>query len=386
MQQRSRISPHPRTLQQAYSLTRPRPAQLRKQQSEDLRVGLGLSDANDAQKPLRLAASQPLLMQPIPPKLTISRETIDIICSTSLSDIETLQGSVTTIKDGSTASDIAEPSETSLPSIASSICLPTSSTSPFPPRSLNPYRPKRLTFEERLPFSQYPPSLFSSPTWKMMWLRKREVNLDPLTFTTTLSPSESQSQCSSPFRYEAEFTGYAYRVVVDPAKCHAGIRIQCGSIVNIAQLNTREGRYVVDACQLIRDGLLFFLVHYRIGDGQGFTSTDDCHHYSFILIVPSTYSSASGSPLLQLSAKLKPTRTFLSATMINFFYSITRHLFASKVHPPDNEKTPRPSLDLDFLPLSTPQSQQYPGDFLDITDNETFANTQRKHEYWHGRF
>ena len=120
MQQHSCISPHPRTLHRAYSSLRPQPAQLCKQRSEDLRSGLGLSDANTVQKLLQLAASQPLLTQLSPPKLTVSRETIDI-CSTSFSDIKMLQGSVTTVKDGSMASDIAKPSEAPLPSIASSI-------------------------------------------------------------------------------------------------------------------------------------------------------------------------------------------------------------------------------------------------------------------------
>lgn len=219
-----------------------------------------------------------------------------------------------------------------------------------------------------------------------MWLRKQEIDLDSLTITTKLSPSGPPSLHSSHFQYETEFTGYAYHVLINPAKCHAGICIQCSSIVSIAHLNTKEGKYIVGACQLVREELLFFPVHYRIGDRQGFTSIDDSRHYSFILVVPSAYSSASRSPLLRLSAKLKPTCTSLSTTFINVFHSITHHIFAPKVHVPDHKKTPRPSLDLEFLLLPTLQSQECPGDFLDITDDETFASAQRRHKYWHGQF
>jgi len=210
-----------------------------------------------------------------------------------------------TAEDDSVAPIVVEPSITSLKSIVS---LPSTTSSlsvipsdlsppsPFPPRSFDIYRPKRLLFEKQLPFSHFPPSLFSNKTWKMMWLRRQELNLDSLTVTTALPPSKSQSRCSTPFRYEMEFTGYTYCVIIDPGKCHAGICIQCGSIVNIANLNTEEGKYVVDACQLIRDEYAFFPVHYQIGDGQGFTLADDFHHYSFSLVVLSTYCLIDKSP------------------------------------------------------------------------------------------
>src|SRR5438309_4376867 len=104
-----------------------------------------------------------------------------------------------------------------------------------------------------------------------------------------------------------EFTRYAYQVVVNLDKCHAGIHIQCSSIVNIANLNTEEGKYVVDACQLVRDKFSFFPIYYQIDDGQGFISADNYHHYSFILAVPSIYAIVTKSLLLQLLLRLKPT-------------------------------------------------------------------------------
>ena len=216
-----------------------------------------------------------------------------------------------------------------------------------------------------------------------MWLQRQEVDLDCLSFTNTLQPSNSQNLGSSPFQYKTEFTGYAYWVVVDLDKCHAGIRIQCGSIINIANLNTEEGKYVVDACQLVCDKFSFFPVHYRIGDGQGFTSADDYHHYFFILAVPSTYTKVTKSPLLQLLLKLKPTRSFLPIALLKFLLSCLCNSLTSPMRQQDQEKTPRPSLNLDFLPLPSPQPQQYSDDILDITNDESFADVRRRYDFWY---
>lgn len=393
MQQHSRVPAQPRSRQQTYplALRLPKPLEPSWQNNQDRRTGL--SEAVGAQIPLRQAVSQPLLIRRNRSDLTVSRETVNIsICSTPSSDVKTLQGSTTTAEEDSTASIIIKPiaSLTSIVSLPSTTSSPSivpsdpSPSSPFPPRSFDIHHPKRLVFEEQLPFSHYPPTLFSNKTWKTMWLRRQELDLDSLTVTTIFSPSKSQPRCSTPFRYETEFTGYAYRVVIDSGKCHAGIRIQCGSIVNIANLNTKEGKYVVDACQLIRDEFAFFPVHYRIGDGQGFTSADDSHHYSFILIVPLIYCLVNESPLLQLLSKLKPARSSHIVFMFKFLLSRLRHSFTSKA--PQHEKTPRPSLDLEFLPLPSPRSQRHPDEFLDITDDEPFANARRNYDFWHGKY
>ena len=396
MQPHPFIPAQPRSHQQTYPLLLRTPKTLKPSQRSNRDLRAGLSEAVGARVPLRQAVSQPLLARRDYPDLTVSRETVNIpICSTPSSDVKTLQGSAMTADDDSVASIVVEPSIASLKSIVS---LPSTTSSPsvvpsdlsppspFPPRSFDIYRPKRLVFERQLPFSHFPPSLFSNKTWKTMWLRRQELDLDSLTITTALPPSKSQSRCFTPFRYETEFTGYAYRVVIDPGKCHAGIRIQCGSIVNIANLNTKEGKYVVDACQLVRDEYAFFPVHYRIDDGQGFTSADDFRHYSFILVVPSTYCLVNESPLLHFLSKLKPTRSSHISLMFKLLLSRLRHSFASKAPRQDHEKTPRPSLDLEFLPLPTPQSQQHLDDFLDITDDEPFADARRRYEFWYCKY
>jgi hypothetical protein len=72
--------------------------------------------------------------------------------------------------------------------------------------------------------------------------------------------------------------------------------------------------------------------------------------------------------------------------MFKLLLSRLRHSFASKAPRQDHEKTPRPSLDLEFLPLPTPQSQQHPDDFLDITDDEPFADARRRYEFWYCKY
>src|SRR6266568_7290658 len=100
--------------------------------------------------------------------MTASRKTIDIsICSTSTSDIKTLQDSATSVNDTSLASSIV-----TKPSIALTAFFP---PSPFPPCSFETYRPKWLVFKDQLQFSHYPPALFSNKTWKVMWLRRHWI-------------------------------------------------------------------------------------------------------------------------------------------------------------------------------------------------------------------
>jgi len=396
MQQNPFIPAQPHSHQQTYPLLLRTPKTLKPSQWSNRDLRAGLSEAVGAQVPLWQAVSQPLLARQNHPDLTVSCETVNIsICSTPSSDVKTLQGSTMTAEDDSVASIIVKPSITSLKSI---ISLPSTTSSPsvvpsdlspplpFPSRSFNIYRPERLVFERQLLFSHFPPSLFSNKTWKMMWLRRQELDLDSLTITTALPPSKSQPWCSTAFQYKTEFTGYAYRVVINPGKCHAGICIQCGSIVNIANLNTDEGKYVVDVCQLVRDEYAFFPVHYWIGDGQGFTSADDFRHYSFILIVPSTYCLVNESPLLHFLSKLKPTCSSHIALMFKLFLSCLCHSFTSKAPQQDHEKTLRPLLDLEFLPLPSPQSQQHPDDFLDITDDEPFADARRRYDFWYCKY
>ena len=174
-------------------------------------------------------------------------------------------------------------------------------------------------------------------------------------------------------------------MVIDLDKCHAGIHIQCGSIVNIANLNTKKGKYVIDACQLVCNKFSFFPVYYQIGNSQGFTLVDNYHHYSFILAVPSTYAIVTKSLLLQLLLKLKPARSFLPITLLKFLLSRLCNSLTSPMRQQDQEKTPRPSLDLDFLPLPSPQSQRYSDNILDITNDKSFADAQRRYDFWYGK-
>jgi len=191
MQQHPFIPAQPRSHQQTYPLLLRTPKPLKPSQRSNKDLWAGLSEAVGAQVPLQQAVSQPLLAHRNHPDLNISCETVNIsICSTPSSNVKTLQGSTMTAEDDSVASIVVEPSIASLKSIVSPPSITSSPSivpsdqslsSPFPPRSFNIYCPKRLVFEGQLPFSHFPPSLFSNKTWKMMWLRKQELDLDLLT-------------------------------------------------------------------------------------------------------------------------------------------------------------------------------------------------------------
>lgn len=370
--QQPRISAHPRSQQQTYLLTLPKPIQFSKHRDENRRTGL--SGASEVQRSLRKTTSQPFLTRTSAPLSIVSLQCPSNLThpsstpaiSIASSDTKTLHSSTSTDKDF--PSTIAEPSASLQPS-------------PFPPRSFFAYRSKLLTFEERLSYGQYPPSHFDHVTWKKMW-SSREVDLDDLSFTIEL-PSKSRLLHSTSFRYEAEFTGYFYRVAINPTRCHSNMRIQCGTIVNVANLNTARGKYVVDACQLTRDGLSYFPVHYREYD-QAFTSADDSCHYSFVLAIPSNFTSVSDSLLLQFLLKSKPTRSYLPFAKLKYFFAPVRHCFSLRNDQENQNATPRTSTEMDFRPPSSPQSQTS-DNFLDFAEEDTPAERQRKHDFWFAR-
>ena len=338
--------------------------------------GTGLNEPEEARPPLRQVVSQPSLTRAMTPHAVFSRHPpyTSTRTTTDSSFDEKLQSSFLTIDDAPTI--ITGTTPTSSPALQ---------CSPFPPRSFTSYRPNNLTFKEKLPFSHYSPSCFPTNAWKVMW-RSPEVNLDRHSLAIKVPNQQSQTAQSTTFRYETEFTGYAYRVIVDPAKCHSGIRIQTGTIVNVANINTDEGKYVVDVCQHIRDDLCFFPVHFREYDGQRFTSADDNRHYSFILVVPLLYSQVptTTSPLLQKPLKSKPIRSFHPFVMIRLYTSSLLCCLTSKSHQESRNTTPRTSIEMDFRPPSSLQSRK--SDYIfDITGDETASERGRKYAFWFAR-
>jgi len=151
----------------------------------------------------------------------------------------------------------------------------------------------------------------------------------------------------------------------------------------IANLNTAREKYVVDACQLTRDGLSYFPVHYREYD-QAFTLADDSRHYSFILAIPSNFTSVSNSLLLQFLLKSNPTRSYLPFAKLKYFFAPVRHCFSLRNDQENQNATPRTSTEMDFRPPSSPQSQTS-DNFLDFAEEDTPAERQRKHDFWFAR-
>ena len=167
------------------------------------------------------------------------------------------------------------------------------STTPRPPtfpiNNYPIYYPRLLAPPEQLNFALYPPVRFPEKTWENMWEGGTLV-LD--LFVTATVPTLSDI-CRSPsdtyFQHETEFTGFDYRVQIDESRCHEPLVIKTGDIVNILNTNTQQSRYVVDLCQMIRDGRAYLPVHYRNYYGQGFTKASDPRHPSFILDIPTSF-------------------------------------------------------------------------------------------------
>jgi len=143
--------------------------------------------------------------------------------------------------------------------------------------------------QERLNFALYPPTRFSGKVWEKMW---EEGTLVLDLYVATTEPTLSDI-CRSPsdiyFRPETEFTGFEYRVKIDEDRCHKPLVIKAGNVIDILKTNTQYSRYIIDLCQMIRDGRAYFPVHYREYYGQGFTNASDPRHPSFILDIPESF-------------------------------------------------------------------------------------------------
>ena len=160
----------------------------------------------------------------------------------------------------------------------------------------------KLEPAQRLPFAQYPPSHFTPEEWDQIWDRP-VINLDPYLITTEYLGGILPTV----FHHELEFVGYAYRVKIDAewVKISAGwndkISFTRGTTVNICNINDSYGRYTTEYCQLIRDGTAYLPVHFREYCDQGFSTTNDPRHHSFILAIPVELSHSPFLPHLQSS-------------------------------------------------------------------------------------
>ena len=133
-----------------------------------------------------------------------------------------------------------------------------------------------------LPFAQYPVSHFAQQDWDKIWERPA-IDLEPYLEMTHYN----NRQAISTFFYpEHEFAGYTYHVIFNPARLKTKIFFRRGTAVNIQGINETDGRYLVDYCQLIRDGIAYLPVHFRDRHKQGFSIVNDPFHYSFILMIP----------------------------------------------------------------------------------------------------
>jgi hypothetical protein len=168
---------------------------------------------------------------------------------------------------------------------------------PFPPNDYPTLFPAKLNPESRLNFALYPVTRFQDWYWEEIWTRPtlvldlyvkpREVNLSHTHHLPT----------STYFQPETEFIGIKYRVTIEADRCHRSqaLEVRKGDTVDVCGTNRSHGRYIVEACQLIRNGHAYLAVHFHTFQEQGFTDTRDPCHPSFILEVPQSFCK---SPLM----------------------------------------------------------------------------------------
>ena len=108
-----------------------------------------------------------------------------------------------------------------------------------------------------------------------------------------LLPTRSLLQLLPPIFTQKKSSWKFYQVKFDQSRCDKPVHVKTGNAVDILRTNTFYGRYIVDSCQLIRDGQAYLAVHFRNYDRQGFTSTINPRHPSFILEIPQSFCQTS---------------------------------------------------------------------------------------------
>jgi hypothetical protein len=152
--------------------------------------------------------------------------------------------------------------------------------------------PTALDSTPNVKYKQLTFTRFSDSYWKEIWERSILV-LESCASSTpsmlVLPNTEDIIHTRTYFYVEHEFMGIPYRVKIDEEKCSQPLTVRCGDMVDINGTNTYHGRYIVDTCQLVKDGRAYLPVHYRQYYGQYFTNTYDLRHPSFILEIPARF-------------------------------------------------------------------------------------------------
>jgi hypothetical protein len=139
-------------------------------------------------------------------------------------------------------------------------------------------------------------TLFTDSYWKMIWkgpILDLEYYATSIPSFLLLDNTKTPIATRTYFHLDDEFMGIPYRVKIYEENCPQSLSIQCGTMVDINGMNTLHSRYIVDYCQLIRNGHVYIPVHYREYYGQKFTNTYDLRHPSFILEIPIKFYNPS---------------------------------------------------------------------------------------------
>ena len=160
---------------------------------------------------------------------------------------------------------------------------------PYPPGICFVHTPNFNYPGERSVFALQPITIFMREQWDSIW-EKEGISL--MKFLDRYKPISSEYDVSvrpTYFHPELEFIGIPYRLKVNSYKCCDFPMLNIGNTLDVHDINSPHGRYIIESCPLVRGGSAYLVVHFRYYENQGFTVVNDYRHPSFILEVPACY-------------------------------------------------------------------------------------------------
>jgi hypothetical protein len=160
----------------------------------------------------------------------------------------------------------------------------------FDPLKRLPHYP---TYDLRpIGFSYQPERWYPEAEFRMFW------NYPTVDITDRLIPRESSValQCDFPstVHIEGEFDGIPIRLKLDPLRSTDLEPFQRGTVISYKESND-AGKYMVECCQLVREGVAYLKVVYRTSSQAVFPAYDE-KRPAFILSIPAQLNAAPSPP------------------------------------------------------------------------------------------
>ena len=189
----------------------------------------------------------------------------------------------TTSSDHNSDNELSDATHSTLPSPIPEYTL-------FDPLKRLPYYP---TYDFRpIGFAYQPERWYPDAEFRALW------NCPTVNITNRLIPRDPSvapySDFPSMVHTEGEFDGIPIRLKLDPL-CSTDLEpFQRGTVVSYKESND-AGKYMVECCQLVREGVAYLKVVYRTSSQAVFPAYDE-KRPAFILSVPAQLNAAPSPP------------------------------------------------------------------------------------------